>query len=621
MGNCSCPALTTICRYTLAVCGIVGFVGEDEERIERLTMALRHRGPDRQRWEVTHGASIGNARLAILDPRPEGDQPMWNDARTIVITYNGEVYNYRELRERYGLRCRTGTDTEVLLQLYERHGIDAVRGLRGMFAFGLYDTRTQTWHLARDPSGILPLFHASPGGRLHFASELRTLLAAFPQKPTLNLCSLSRYMALQYVPGPETLCVSIEQLPPGTILTHREGRSSLRSFSPVPDTIPPLRTRSEFRSNFPALMDEVVRDHLVADRPLGIFLSGGVDSTVLLHHMVHHAKPPVRTFTVRFEALAEEDEPRFNADANLARKTADHYGTEHRELLLTASLCREVYAETARALGQPNADAVAMAQYALTEEAKHTVSVVLCGAGGDELFGGYPRYRIARIMAALAVVPQSLRRLLPCIPADIRTMSPGPALAARLLTRPTSENTAICRDDWFQPQAVTDLFAERWATLPHTSATRDLMEFDRHTWLPDESLRLADAVTMAHGVECRVPFLDPRVVRASLATPAEWHVGWRTTKALLKQAYTPLLPPHFRQIAKACFFPPLAKWIRRECAPLVEESFDHPRIRELFSVEALRDLFKDHRAHRRYALHSLSSITQLRCWFDTVYDA
>jgi asparagine synthase (glutamine-hydrolysing) len=615
------------------MCGVAGFEGEDQEKIARMVQELSHRGPDAQQWEVTGGASIGNARLAILDPRPEGNQPMWNDQHTIVITYNGEIFNFRELRKEHHLACRTGTDTEVLLKLYEKLGIGFVRKLRGMFAFGLYDTEDRTWYLARDGNGILPLFYTEAEDRLSFASELRTLLKILPNRPPINFRSLSRYMTLQYVPGPETMCEGIFQLHPGTILQRKDGKSTCTPFEPEPE--PPVRpdqpggqplfrSREDFRKAFPTLMDKVVRDHLVSDRPLGIFLSGGVDSTVLLHHMNNHAQKPIKTFTVRFDVTKDEGEERFNQDANLAKKTAKHYGTDHMDLLFTAEECREVYRDCARSLDQPNADSVAMAQYVLAREAKKEVDVILCGAGGDELFGGYPRYRIARILNVLRRVPgRRILGLLPNIPGDIISMSPGPDLALRLLGRPEEENRSICKK-WFSQDASKTLFEDRFAALPspnpNPNPIRSLMEFDRHTWLPDESLRLADSVTMAHGLECRVPFLDPRIIHASLSTPAEWHVGWQVTKKLLKETYTPFLPPHFREIKKACFFPPLAKWIRRECAPLVEESLEHPRIRELFDTDLLLQLLADHKAHRKYALHPLSSIAQLSTWFEMVYE-
>lgn len=632
------------------MCGIAGFAGEDEEKIRRMVAALRHRGPDNQAWIVTHGASIGNARLAILDPRPEGNQPMWNDAHTALITFNGEIFNFRTLRAEENFTCRTNTDTEVMLKLYEKYGMDFLPRLRGMFSFGLYDTQKRMWHIARGASGILPLFIAYPEGKLHFASEMHTLLLAFKKKPPLNFRSLSRYVRLQYVPGPETLCEGIESLPPGTILSWHEGKETRQKFTPQVET-PMIRSKREFKEKFPALMEEVVKDHLLSDRPVGLFLSGGMDSSTVLHHMSSHQQKP-RTFTVRFEATEEEGEKRFNTDADLAKITAEHYGTTHTEIFLTANLCRNVYRDTARALDQPNADSTAMAQFVLAREAKKTVDVVVCGAAGDELFGGYPRYRIARVLHTLRFAPPSLRSVVGKIfgyPSDVLALSPGPLLAERLLARPIQECIAIVKGHWFDPHITTRLFEQRFSSfethrLCHgegfcaakSSRTitggapqddkqnwdpiRTFMEFDRHTWLIDESLRLADATLMASGVECRVPFTDSRVVAISHACPSSWHVTPWQTKALLKATYRPLLPPHLFSLSKASFFPPLAKWIRRECRPLIEEALEHPRIQELFKIEVLREVFKKHLTSEAYGLHPLSSVLQLSHWFDTVYD-
>ena len=606
------------------MCGIAGFMGEDRERISRMVEALRHRGPDGNAFSVEQGASLGHARLAILDPRPIGDQPMWNEERTMAIVYNGEIFNYKELIEDDRLVCKTGTDTEVILKLFERYGMDFLPRLIGMFAFGIYDAEKEMWFLARDPSGIKPLFLAYPNGKLHFASEMRALIGALPEKPALNYTALSQYLRLQYVPGPDPLCEGITSLPPGTMLewsVHHEERRKIRTIIGDDED---FSSKEDFMRRFPAIMDTVVRDHLISDKPVGIFLSGGMDSSIILHHMANHAKGPIKTFTVRFDATAEEGAKRFNTDADLAALTAKHYGTDHQEILLTAELFRDLYKDTARSLDQPNADSVSVAQFLLSREAKKHVDVILNGAGGDELFGGYPRYRVARILDALRHIPAPLRALAGGIaghPPDVMMMQPGPILAERLLTRSIDETTAITKGNWFNPLATTQLFEERFAHLKDKFPVRAFMEFDRKLWLVDESLRLADATTMGHGVEGRVPFLDPRIIGASLSTPDHWHVTMKRTKALLKDTYRPILPEHLFNLDKASFYPPLAKWIRREAAPLVENMLENKHIQELFDVEVVRDIFEKHKAHKQYGLHTLSTLMQLSNWFETVYDA
>ncbi len=605
------------------MCGIAGFVGEDRECIERMVAALVHRGPDGNATLIRHGVSLGHTRLAILDPSPLGNQPMWNESKTIVIVYNGEIFNFKDLQRSHDFHCKSGTDTEVILKLYEKYGIECIKMLRGMFAFGIYDTQKREWILARDSSGIKPLFIAYPQGKLHFASEMRALMKALPKKPELNFHALSLYLRLQYVPGPQTMCEGIESLPPGSILTWSEERGEKRrTFVPEVDTIS-FTSKADFQTTFPSLMDQVVKDHLISDKPIGIFLSGGMDSSILLHHMCNHTQKPVKTFTVRFDVSTEEDADRFNADAEVAKETAKYYGTEHQEIVLSAEICRDVYRDSARALDQPNADSVAMAQFVLASEAKKHVDVVLCGSGGDELFGGYPRYRIARVLHALRYTPSSIRSIIGNLtgyPKDVLRMQPGALLAERLLARPNNELSSIVKNDWFDESDVTKLFCERYSMLDNKDPVRSFMEFDRHLWLVDESLRLGDAITMASGLECRVPFLDPRIIGASHGTKANWHVGLQTTKKLLKETYYPILPSSIRRIKKASFYPPLAKWFRRECAPLVEETLEHPEIQKLFDAAVVRKVYEDHKEHRKYGLHTLSTLTQLRCWFDTVYD-
>ncbi len=605
------------------MCGIAGMSGEHEQAMKQMTRALKHRGPDGDAIVIAQGASLGHARLAILDPRPVGDQPMWNEDHTIAIVFNGEIFNYRELRAQEQFSCKTETDTEVVLKLYERHGPRFVRKLRGMFAFGIYDTRTRTFVLARDTSGIKPLYVTHEGG-LAFASEMRALLTVFPAKPRLNMRSLSMYLRLQYVPGPETMCEGIECLPPGTMLTWHEGKETRETFTADVAALPDLRTRAQFTQNFPGIMDDAVKCHMISDKPIGLFLSGGMDSSIVLHHMAQHTKEPVRTFTVRFEASAQEGSARVNADADLAKKTAEHYGTKHTEILLTAEDYRQAYADTAVALDQPNSDHVSVAQFLLAKKAKQDVDVVLNGSGGDELFGGYPRYRIAKVLRRFRFVPSGWRALAAMMaghPGDVLAMQPGPELWERLLARPLEESRSIVRGNWFQPHAPSHLFT----AFAHKHASKDplrtFFEMDRHLWLVDESLRLTDGTTMGSGLEARVPFLDPQVIAASLSTPAQWHVSLTRTKALLKDTYSPILPAHLFSLDKASFYPPLSKWLRREAWMLVEEMLEDPRIAEYFDIAELRRIAHDHREHRRYGLHTLSSMIQLSHWFRAVYDA
>lgn len=604
------------------MCGIAGLSGEHRQTIEAMTNCLVHRGPDGNAIWTGNGASLGHARLAILDPRPEGDQPMWNDDKTIAIVYNGEIYNYRELRDIENLKCKTTTDTEVILKLYEKYGTDFIHRLRGMFAFGMYDTKKKLWTLARDSKGIKPLFIAHPNNQLAFASEMRALMRAMPSKPAINMTALSQYMRLQYVPGPQTLCVGIESLPPGTILEWHEGTETRKKFEPKEEAS--YASKNDFKEHFPTVMDDIVHQHLVSDKPVGIYLSGGIDSSVVLHHMSKHAAKPIKTFTVRFDATEEEGSARFNTDAELAKKTAEHYGTDHHEIFLTAEAYKDLYKETARALDQPNADSVSVAQVLLSREAKKHVDVVLTGAGGDELFGGYPRYRIARVLQATGLIPSMVRSQTGKImgyPHDVLAMTPGARLAERLLARPMSELTPIIKGEWLDESATTKLFAERFDALKTFDPVRAFMEFDRHLWLIDESLRLADATTMAHGVEARVPFVDERIIAASHATPAAWHATLTKTKALLKDTYRGILPDHLYTLKKASFYPPLAKWLRREAAPLAEEMIANKCIQELFDAEELQKEFYEHREKKVYRLHTLQALIQLSNWFETVYDA
>lgn len=596
------------------MCGIAFIASNNKHGIERMTQALRHRGPDGMGTAVRDTCSLGHARLAILDPRSEGGQPMWNEANTIGIVFNGEIYNFRELAKEYDLMCLTGTDTEVILKLYEKLGADMLPLLQGMFAFAIVDTQKNEWLLARDFYGIKPLFYTIHEGDLWGASELRALIHGLPNKPELNLEALSQYLRLQYVPGPDTLCEGIQSLPSGAALHWKNGSMKTSTFAP--------RIENHTNGNIVETMEDSVRRHLVSDKPVGMFLSGGMDSSILLHHMSKLHSEPVHTFTVRFDVEEHEDPERFNRDAELARMTAKHYGATHTECTLTAKLFAEMFGEAARYLDQPNSDTTSVALLLLSQRAKKDVDVVLTGTGGDELFGGYPRYRIARILEATKWIPSGIRKHLGKaggLPQDIGTMHPGAALAERLLARKTKEWTPLVRGNWFDGNATTQLFANRY---PATSdAVRDFCMFDRSLWLQDEALKLTDGMTMGNGLEARVPFLDAEVQALADSESSNRHVTYRTTKALLKKAYRPLLPEHLFTLKKASFFTPIAKWIRRDAGVLIENMLEHKRMREYFNMDEVRTLFEKHRNHEQYALHSLLTLLHLQHWFDEVYDA
>lgn len=604
------------------MCGIVGCIGSDRPRIERMLNALLHRGPDGHFLEcIDEQVTLGHARLSILDPSPAGAQPFWNDRRTHCIVFNGEIYNFRELRHEEGFSARTGTDTEILLQLFERYGTSFLPRLHGMFAFAIYTVADRSLTLVRDESGIKPLFIAFPEGRFCFASEMRSLLRAFPVRPALNMQSLSRYLRLQYVPGPDTMCIGIENVAPGSVLTWRDGRLHRSSYTSHVSA-PLFRSRADFIEGFPEVMDRVVHAEMVSDRPLGLFLSGGMDSSVLLHHMAKHSSGPVRTLTVRFEATEAEGAARFNLDADFAARTAAVYGAAHTEILLTADLFRHLYAEASASLDQPNSDHVSVAQFLLAREAKKTVDVVLCGAGGDELFGGYPRYRIAKVLHALRWIPPSLRAVAGDMighPSDVLRLAPDATLLERLLCRPMCEWQGIVRGTWFDACAASEILRKHFVATAGLDPVRRCMEVDRRLWLVDESLKLVDGTSMASGVEARVPFLASMIRHVSAGLPSSCHVSFSETKVLLKRTYASLLPSHLFKLRKASFYPPLAKWLRRESAPLLEEALAEPKIQELFDADALRTLFDAHRTRRTYALHVLHGVVQLSAWLRNVY--
>jgi len=611
-------------RYDNRVCGIAGFIGEDQDLIERMTNALRNRGPDGFGVSVREGVSLGSARLAILDPRPEGNQPMWNDDQSVGIVFNGEIFNFKELRTNHGLQCKTNTDTEVILRLYEKEGIDMVKKLRGMFSFGIYDTRSKTLHVARDPSGITPLFYTMIANQFHFASETKALLRAYDQKPPINPTALSLYCRFQYLPRPFTLLPDIKAVEPGSLLIVQGNNVTMKQWNNESYDYGRL-SANEFKKEFPGLMQQVVTDHLISDRPLGLFLSGGLDSSICLHHMQQAGHKPIKTFTARFEV--EEQSEKFNRDADLARETAKHYGTDHHELTVTATMYRDAYKDCAAALDQPNANVTAVTQYLLAKFAKQQVDVVLTGNGGDELFGGYPRYRIVHLLTMLRAMPAGARAFiarLAGLPPDVLRMEPGDALMERLNNQSIEQWESLVKGTWFDASATSKWVQERYAPLATLPPLAAAMEYNRLSWLTDEALRMTDGTSLGSGLEARVPLLDQRVIQIAHQTRPQDHVSLFQTKRLLRETYQTLsgvegLPSHLFNVPKSGFFTPLAKWFRRECKSLIDEMLESEHLAPYFDLEAVRKVAAQHHTGEKYSLHTLAMLTQLHCWFETVY--
>ena len=577
------------------MCGICGVRGRVEESdLRQMTQAMAHRGPDDVGYHLTNEVGLGVRRLSIIDVLG-GHQPITNEDGSVVVVFNGEIYNHRDLRSRLeneGHRFTTRSDTEVLVHLYEEYSDAAVHLLQGMFAFALWDAKRRRLLLARDRLGIKPLYYTEVKGLFLFASEVKALLEHPDVNASPDLEALDLYLSFRYVPGPNTLFRGIKKLPPGHLLTVEDGRVAVKRYwELVLGDYQPGVNLDVAVEEFGRLFHETVQRHLISDVPIGMLLSGGLDSSAVAATMAAEQGRPIVTFTVGF------DLPGTHNELAEARVVAQHLGTDHHELVLTPDAA-ELLPGLVRSLDEPVADPAVLPTYLICKFARQTVPVVLTGEGGDELLGGYPRYTwFARAQRLQRLLPRWLREgvLLP-----LGQVAP---LSARYKT--ALDNLLAERDDvsrhlhWIaglDPALKSELLspALRNAIRPNgseavlapylgnaastTEVVHRLMALDMHTWLVDDVLTKMDKMSMAVSVEARVPFLDHGLVEFVASVPLAVKLK-HGAKTLLKHAAAPLLPPSTIRRRKHAFQIPLDQWVSGPLLGFTRDILLDPRAR------------------------------------------
>jgi asparagine synthase (glutamine-hydrolysing) len=609
------------------LCGIAGFTHTgsasgsvpDPSRIRSAVDALRHRGPDQQGVFESKTISLGTARLKIIDLE-SGDQPQFSDDGNLVIAFNGEIYNYQELRrelEQRGHRFRSHSDTETVLAAFLEWDTDCFPKLRGMFAIALWTESDQRLILARDRMGIKPLYIARRRDELYFGSELKSILVHPEIERQLSLDGLDCYLSLNYVPEPWTLVEGIEKLAPGHWLEWRAGQVRIEPFWELPRASERNRTAGEAQAELDFLLKQSVREHLIADVPLGLWLSGGIDSSTILHYAAEASSSRIKTFSISFHGHSFDE-------ASQVRKTASRYGTEHTELDLnsTCDLAGAVE-KFAYYSDEPNADAGALPVWFLSELTKKSATVALSGEGADELFGGYLTHRasmLARIArrfpsSALGLAGQVARRW-PVSDEKIGfdyklkrflegcRMAPERAHVYWNGAFAESEKRSLVRADL--PRALDSVLAEL------AEAGDDLASylwFDQRQYLPNDILGKVDRMSMAHAVEVRPPFLDHRIVEFAATLPAKMRIDGSRQKVILRELMRDKLPAGILSQKKIGFDIPAHQWFRGPLRPLlkdaVESASEHGDFFRLPQIEAAVQAHMNRRANLGYHLWGL----------------
>lgn len=626
------------------MCGICGFYGEhaaiSSDTLERMNHALVRRGPDESGLFRDSGVGLAMRRLSIID-LTGGRQPIQNEDGTVWIVFNGEIYNYRELRTtllQRGHQFRTHTDTEVIVHLYEEYGDSLVHHLRGMFAFALWDVRRSRGLLVRDRLGIKPLFYAQASDVLLFGSEIKSVLAANLVERDFDYQALDAFFTFTYIPAPLTIYRKVRKLEPGHLLTYESGRIEKRCYWDVDFTDTDQQTDEQvWLERFDQATEDAITSHLVSDVPVGAFLSGGIDSSLVVALMSQHLDEPVQTFTMGFGGARNpllDERP-------LAKRVAARYGCQFHEYAVQPDFC-EIVGDIVDAFDEPFADDSVIPSYYISQFARQQVKVALSGLGGDELFAGYERYSGVWLSQYYCrLMPESLHRrlvqpLIQHLPEPAHggdRVNHAKRFASAVLQSPAKRylgfvSTLIAPDRrrlFAAPAAkqidfdttdriITDLY-ERYDTQDELSRA---LYVDIKTYLPEDILALSDRLSMWHSLEIRVPLVDHPLVELSARLPSRYKLDWRRKKILLKQIAARHLPTEVTNHRKQGFESPMAAWLRTDLAAYARDILGRDRLGKigLFDAGYVSSKLEEHLAGHQKNNKLLFSLIMFQEWYE-----
>lgn len=600
------------------MCGIVGIAGfRDPTLLGRMTVCLRHRGPDEEGFHENNEVSLGHRRLSIVDVR-QGQQPMSSVDGKVWVAFNGQIYNHTQLRKTLSqpYDFQTHCDTEILPALYQDRGIDMIRDLRGMFAFAISDEKEGCLYLVRDRIGIKPLYYAPIGGRLLFASEPKSLMEHPEVSREIDPAALQSYLKLLYVPPPFSIYRGIRQLPPGHFMKWKAGEFSIHRYWEVPTGPTLSRSEEEWAEEIEPILRDSVRMRLMGEVPLGAFLSGGIDSSTIVSVMAEEAGERVKTFCVGFgeEGKAYEERP-------IARRVAEFFDTEHHEIEIALDVANALE-EMVRGFDEPFGNPTAMLSSELARFTRRHVTVALAGDGGDEVFGGYPRYQGMILSEWVRRIPGSIRSAVASMAGEkeastarnyrrwLRQLLEGAGSEAAerysdwVGYRSDSTIHDLLHPDWMREveklgdtDPVGDLFRRpSEATLLTRAIYADLQGF-----LPENVLRYTDRMSMTHSLEVRVPFADHVLVETMMRVPDSLKVTRTASKRILRKIMKGRIPEEVLERKKLGFNPPMGIWLQSDRLGLIEEWLNPDLVgkRGLFNPDEVNKLVAEHRSKTR----------------------
>lgn len=641
------------------ICGKLGFndAAVDAALLEDMCAAFSYRGPDdfgTHIWKgfTTEGEPIqigfGHRRLSIIDLSKAGHQPMCNEDGMIWIAYNGEIYNYQSIRSELidkGHRFEGNSDTEVIVHLYEEDGLEAVKRLNGMFSFALWDTEKQLLWLCRDRVGIKPLVYFWDGKQFLFASEIKAILKdpSIPKK--LDLQALNLYLAFSYIPAPRTIYEGIQKLPPGHSLTLQGGTLTVQSYWDTPENIDSelslgrfVDQKETYCEKLYEVLSDAVQSRMIADVPLGAFLSGGIDSSVIVALMARQSDRPVKTFSIGFKDVPQYDETRY------AREVAGLYRTDHHEFKLTFQDMINVLPEVLSTFDEPFSDSSAIPTYIVSRETRKHVTVALSGDGGDELFAGYRSYLGQHWYQKYMMIPALVRenifeRIIEKLPDSRENLAMEHVRRIKKFLKGTKgsfpERLLALKEvmplDLRKKIQKHALQTEDAALVSICDRIRQysgdplnsILYSDFKDSLPGDMLNKVDWMSMKNSLEVRVPFLDHRVVELAFGMPGSMKLHRGKTKYILKETFRSLLPESLYHRPKAGFEVPISQWLRTDLKFLVDQYLSEERIRDqgLFEYDVIAGLVDSHRRMKTDTSWMLWNLIVFQYWYDLYFDA
>ncbi len=624
------------------MCGIFGIVSSNINRpqVEQATNTLSHRGPDDSGFFMDEGVGLGHRRLSIIDLEG-GHQPIFNEDRSMCIVYNGEVYNFMELRDQLllrGHRFSTRSDTETILHAYEEWGESCVQHLRGMFAFAIWDTKEKLLFLARDRLGIKPLFYAEYKGSFYFASEMKAILEDHDLPREIDEIALTNYFMLSYIPAPLSIFKDIKKLLPGHTLTWKAGKSVLRKYWDL--MFIPDRGKNEeyFIQGFMELLQEAVKIRLISEVPLGAFLSGGIDSSTVVALMSRIDESPVKTFSIGFGG----DIGGYLDERKYAKLVAERYKSDHMEYEVVPNP-EGLIEKIVRAFDEPFADDSTIPSFFVCKMAKENVTVALSGLGGDEVFAGYERYLGFRLGQEYQKLPSfvregMIRRVVENLHERedghftvnhmkrfVRSASLRPDLC--YLGYISKMNSSISRSFFSDADRYEKHFRScqdlvlSYFNSPNVSGGADSVNrafyCDIKTYLPEDILAVTDRMSMQHALEVRVPFLDHKFMEFCATIPPEIKMKWFRKKYLLKKAVKNLLPGPVLSHRKQGFVGPMAQWLKNDLKPYVLETLSENNMKKhgMFNSDTIQRILDEHFSGKEIHDTLIWSMIVFQTWF------